>query len=222
MIKLTNLSFTYSGNSPYAKEIFKETSINITGDKTLVLGKSGSGKSTFFKILMNDLKVKKKMIEKPKDIALVMQNVNNQIITHSVYDELNIGYVQKYGHDLPKEKVQEIFQQFDVHFDLEQDPQSLSGGQKKILVIMCMVLIDPDMIIFDEPLVGLDYLHRQLVLHYLATTKTKLLISTHQIENLVQMCDQLILINAKGIKETTADEARELAIINPKGESCEL
>ncbi len=222
MIKLSNLSYEYSKNSPYSKKIFTNTSVDIVGKKTLVLGSSGSGKSTFFKILMRDLKVKKNMLDCPKNIAIVMQNVNNQIITHSVYEELNIGYRQKYNCDITKEQIMEIYNQFGVSFDLEQDPQTLSGGQKKILVIMCMIIIEPDILIFDEPLVGLDLVHRKLVLKYIEETETKLLISTHQIENLVQLCDEMILINKNEVVLTDENQVRKLAIINPKGESCEL
>ncbi len=222
MIKLTNLSYEYSKNSPYSKEIFRNVNVEIGCKKTLVLGKSGSGKSTLFKILMRDLKINKKMLDCPKNVAIVMQNVNSQIITHSVYDELNIGYRQKNNCDITETEINKVFHQFGVAFDLEQDPQTLSGGQKKILVIMCMIIIDPDVIIFDEPLVGLDLAHRRLVLKYINDTQTKLLISTHQIENLVQLCDEIILVDNMQIIQATETHVREMEIINPKGESCEL
>ncbi len=222
MIKLENLNYTYSKKSPYEKEIFKNVNIEINSQKTLILGKSGSGKSTFFKIIMKDLKVKKNTLKAPNDIAMVMQNVNSQIITSTVYDELNIGYKQKYNLDLTNEQITKLFEQFKVNFDLELDPQKLSGGQKKILIIMSMYIIDPDLIILDEPLVGLDYEHRQLIMDFIKHTTKKLFISTHQIENLVQICDQIVLINNQDIINASEQEVRELAIINPKGDACEL
>lgn len=222
MIKLKQLKYTYRNKSPYAKQIFANIDLNITGSKVLVLGKSGSGKSTLFKILMGDLKVNKQMIDKPRNIAIVMQNVNNQLITSTVYDELNLGYEQKYAKKLEKTQINEVFTQFGISFDLEQNPQTLSGGQKKLLLIMCITLLSPDWIIFDEPLVGLDFEHRQLVLDYISKTSTKLLISTHQIENLVQICDQMLLVDEQKIKITTEQEVRQLKIIKPKGDTCEL
>lgn len=222
MIKLQNLSYAYQENSPFETSILKDVNISIDGSKVLVLGKSGSGKSTFFKILMGNIKVSKKMLIKPSNIAIVMQNVNSQILCNTIYDELNIGYSQKYAKDVSREQIKEVFDRFGIDFDLEMNPQQLSGGQKKLLIIICMVLINPEIIIFDEPLVGLDLHHRKLVLKFIKQTKTKLLISTHDIENLVQLCDQIILVNEQNIIKTSEAQVRKLEIINPRGESCEL
>lgn len=222
MIKLNNLTYTYSKSSPFANVIFNNTSVTISGNKTLVLGKSGSGKSTLFKMLIKMIKVNKKQISAPKDVLMVMQNVNSQIITNTVYDEINLGYQKRYQRDISHDEIKQLFNKFAVDFDLTSDPNKLSGGQKKILMIICMTILKPDLLILDEPLVGLDFKHRKVVLDFIANTKIKLLISTHQIENLIQICDEIIIVDQKQVVVGSAQMAIKLGIIDPRGVHNEL
>ncbi len=222
MIKLNNLTYTYSKSSPFASVIFNNTSVTISGNKTLVLGKSGSGKSTLFKMLIKMIKVSKKQISVSKDVLMVMQNVNSQIITDTVYDEINLGYQKRYQRDISHDEIKQLFNKFAVDFDLTCDPNKLSGGQKKILMIICMTILKPDLLILDEPLVGLDFKHRKVVLDFIANTKIKLLISTHQIENLIQICDEIIIVDQKQVVIGSAQMAIELGIIDPRGVHNEL
>lgn len=222
MIKLNNLTHIYGKSSPFANVIFDNTTLEINADKVLVLGKSGSGKSTFFKMLIKMVKVNKKQVVAPSDVLMVMQNVNSQIITDTVYEEINLGYKKKYGKDIESEKVQELFKAFAVSFKFSDDPNRLSGGQKKILMIICMIILNPQLLILDEPLVGLDYKHRKIVLNFIKNTKIKLLISTHQIENLIEICDEIVIIDQKKIIIGDQKMAIELGIIDPEGTSNEL
>ncbi len=222
MIKLDNLTYVYNKSSPLANKIFDNVSVEITSNKTLVLGKSGSGKSTLFKMLIKMIKVKGKQIVAPRDVLMVMQNVNSQIITDTVYDEINLGYQKKFNKDISSDEIKQIFERFAVNFDLTRDPNNLSGGQKKILMIICMIVLNPELLILDEPLVGLDFKHREVVLNFIKSTKINLLISTHQIDNLIQICDEIVIVDQKQVVIGTAAMAVELGIIDPKGVIHEL
>ncbi len=130
MIRCQNMNYKYQAKSPFEQVIFNDVTLEITGKKNLLLGFSGSGKSTFFKILTGYLAVEKKTIEKPEEIILVMQNVNAQIVTDSVYAEINLGYKKKYGKDITEKQIVELLQYFDLDFKTTASPQELSGGQK--------------------------------------------------------------------------------------------
>lgn len=217
MIKCKKMNYTYQDNSPFARQIFKDVDISINGEKILILGASGSGKSTFFKILTNYIKVSERELEKPQEIALVMQNVNSQIVTETVFEEINLGYEQKFNKKISKEIIMEYFKQFAVDFNLDDNPRKLSGGQKKIMMIISIIAMEPDMIIFDEPFVGLDLKHQRLVRSFLTNCSIPFMISSHKPEQIINICDEIVIINQQKIKLGTVSEAQKLQIIEPKG-----
>ncbi len=215
MIKCNGLNYAYQPKTPFVQKVFSDVTIEITGKKVLILGFSGSGKSTFFKMLTGYLKVKKQMLAKPETIFLVMQNVYAQIVTDNVYDEINLGYEQRYGTSVPETEVEALINYFQVDFSLQSNPQQLSGGQKKILMIICAIIINPDLIIFDEPFVGLDLKRSQLLIDFLKETPIPFLISSHKPEAFKDICDQVVIINEKNIYHGTITEAQALQILKP-------
>ncbi len=215
MIKCNNLSYAYQPKTPFVQKVFSNVTIEITGKKVLILGFSGSGKSTFFKMLTGYLKVKKQLLMKPETIFLVMQNVYAQVVTDTVYEEINLGYEQKYGVSVPETEVEALIDYFQVDFNVQTNPQQLSGGQKKILMIICAIIINPDLIIFDEPFVGLDLKRSQLLIDFLKETTIPFLISSHKPEPFQNMCDQVVIINEQNIYHGTISEAQALQILKP-------
>ncbi len=215
MIKCQNMNYKYQAKSPFEKVIFDNVTLEIKGKKNLILGFSGSGKSTFFKILTGYLPVEKNTIKKPKEIILVMQNVNAQIVTDTVYSEINLGYKKKYGIDITKNQIEDLLKYFELDFKITDNPQELSGGQKKLLMVICAIVIKPDLIIFDEPFVGLDLKHRRLLTTYLQETQISILVSSHQPQNILHICDQIVIVNNHDIYNGTIKDAINLEILAP-------
>ncbi len=82
-------------------------------------------------------------------------------------------------------------------------------------MVICAIVINPDLIIFDEPFVGLDLKHRRLLATYLEETKIPILVSSHQPQNILHFCDQIIIVNNQNIYSGTVSDAIDLEILAP-------
>jgi len=177
MIKLENLNFCYDKYSPFKKEIFVNVNYNIIGQKVLLTASSGSGKSTLFNILLGEYKGYKTK----QDIKILLQSIDIQLLTNSVYEEINLGYKLKFKKDIAKEEVQNYLNVFMLNKKLGDNPNLFSGGEKKILLIICLIVSKPDILIMDEPYVSLDEAHINVLNNYLKTTDINFLMSSHNI-----------------------------------------
>lgn len=127
-----------------------------------VVGKNGTGKSTFFRALMGLEKraqvsvsldgvplTKKQLTEKS---FWVMQDVNHQLFTDSVEEEVKIGIPEE-----NLEKVEPVLRKLGLWELKDAHPMSLSGGQKQRVAIASALLSDVQIFCFDEPTSGMDY-----------------------------------------------------------------
>jgi len=177
------------------KNIINDLSVEIApGEILSVMGPNGSGKTTILMILSGLLKPKKgnvyfnnlsinKMRENDQiRVAVMLQNPAYQIITDSISQELNLSISQISGDTSFDNKFIQIAKKLLSLDDLKIDPQLLSFGWKKILCFISSLCLNPDVIIFDEPELGLDPLHRDIVaevLRILANRNKTIIISCH-------------------------------------------
>ena len=171
MIKLENINFKYKKNK--TKDfILKDINLTINnGEFISIIGNNGEGKSTLLKllsgiilptegnILINDIntKSKKDFINLRKNISIVFQNPDNQIIFERVYEELefalkNLKFDKKdidKQIDLALEKVNML----DFKFT---NTENLSLGQKQKIIIAEALSTNSDIIVLDEPTAMLD------------------------------------------------------------------
>ncbi len=170
-IEIKNLSFQYNSRSVPA---LKNVSLDIDeGSFILITGRSGSGKSTLLKMLKSELNPAGKMTgtvtlygTNVKDMAIaqsaraigyVFQNPDNQIVTDKVFSELCFGLNNLgFSDDEIELKVAEMSEYFGINRWQTDDISSLSGGQKQILNIASVMLMQPQVLILDEPTSQLD------------------------------------------------------------------
>ena len=174
------------------------------GTSTLITGKNGIGKTSLFKALtkiipydghifyqgqeLMKLKAKKYLFH----VAQIFQNADDQFLTVTVQDELNLS--KKHRHPYySDEKIDQLLKELKLTDHLDQVVYSLSGGQKKKLQILLMLISQQEILLFDEPLAGLDHQSVKQVLSLMKESKEKLhrtfLIISHQISDLADLCD---------------------------------
>ena len=200
MIELKNVSFQYPGeNSPALCDIsvaFPE------GKCTVVTGPNGSGKSTLFRILLGlDFPTKgqylldgeeitrKKLSQKAfasafhAKIGFVFQNSEVQLFTSSVEEEIAFG-LRELG--LPENEVRGKTDRFLRQFGLEsirsRAPWGISGGEKKRTALAAVFAMDPQILVIDEPVSGLDEEAQAWVTSFLQDRRREgrtLIIGTH-------------------------------------------
>ena len=171
-----------------------------------VIGNNGAGKTTFARILCGlEKKAKGQLIYAGKTLKakqrmklcfLVMQDVNHQLFTESVEEEIVLGMSKASG-DENKQKADAIMKSMDLEGLAEIHPLSLSGGQKQRVAIGSAISSDKEILVFDEPTSGLDYHHMIEVsenLKNLSRMGKTLFIITHDPELIAECCNYFIFI----------------------------
>lgn len=170
MIKFDCVSFQYKKNE--TSYVLKEVSFSLKKGKINgLIGENGSGKTTIAKlssglitptsgkILIDNQDIfEKDNSNIPKFITgLIFQNPDNQIVGTTVAEELAFGLENLcYSQDDIYNKIKKIASIFDFEDKLNLSTNELSGGQKQILTIASILIMEPSWIFFDEPTSHLD------------------------------------------------------------------
>ena len=172
MIKLEDISFTYKN-----KLALDKVNVHIKeGECIAIIGPNGSGKSTFLKLLnaiifpskgkyifdkveINENYLKDNKILKlfHKRLGFVFQNSDTQLFCSTVFEEIAFGLMQM---ELPEEevnkRVNDCLKLLNIEKLIEEHPYNLSGGEKKRVAIASVLAMNPEIIILDEPMNGID------------------------------------------------------------------
>jgi energy-coupling factor transport system ATP-binding protein len=187
-IVLKNLRFAYQNKHPILD--IPELSLP-KGKITALLGHNGAGKSTLAQLVCGLRgSWKQKRTSRKLGTYLIMQDVNHQLFTESVLDEVLLGMKPK-----DESAALEILDGLNLKSYAEKHPMALSGGQKQRVAIASGVSSNRNLIVFDEPTSGLDY--RQMLavsatLKTLANCGKTLLVITHDPELVLNCCDGVI------------------------------
>lgn len=170
---LDRADFNYNGSH----EIFSNFSLNINaGESVCLLGANGSGKSTLLKIfcgliflsagrfkafgqeITEDLLENNRFAQKYHcRIGYVFQNSDAQLFNSRVWDEIAYGPRQlKCGEAEIKTRVEDVMNMLNIGMLSDRSPYRLSGGEKKKVAVASTLVLNPQVLILDEPTNGLD------------------------------------------------------------------
>ncbi len=201
-IQTQKLSFGYAN-----QEVLKDLSLKIKkgGRITAIIGKSGSGKSTFLKLIAGlttfhsgKIRIlglfrsltKKKIGYVPQDISVIPDlSIRDNIVIAG----LNLGISEE---DSLRRGIN-ILNQLQFRERIDKLPSELSGGQKVRLNIVLSLLHEPEIIVLDEPFVGLDFQNRRLLWHFLESLKKKgksVILTSHLLAETQQHADEIVII----------------------------
>ena len=195
-MELHNFCFAYK-NEPETLHI-QESKIpanRIVG----IIGNNGAGKSTFSRCFCGLEKRCGEVIwngrtYRPKDrlntCYMVMQEVNHQLFTETVLDEVLISMEEE-----NQEWAEEILAELDLIGFKDRHPMSLSGGQKQRVAIASAIASKRSILFFDEPTSGLDYKHMKEVANVLKQVRDAgitLYVITHDLELLLDCCTDIV------------------------------
>ena len=196
LISAENLAVGYGKKSPvYQIDGFQIRKGEIVG----LMGHNGVGKSTLAKTLCGLLKpvggsiTPKREKDRINHSFMVMQDVNYQLFSDSVREEVLLGARKP-------EMCDEVLKSLGLLELAERHPMSLSGGQKQRVAIASAMLSGKDFIVLDEPTSGLDYYHMTqvaLLLQKLKEQGAAVLVITHDEELAAGWCDRVIYLDDK-------------------------
>lgn len=229
MMKFQDVCFAYDENP-----VLRNINLMINENKTYVLeGPNGCGKSTLLKImngllfvssgkylfngnLITENKMKDVRFSKHfhKKIGFVFQNPDVQLFCSSVEDEIAFG-PQQMGLSAEEvlKRVNDCLKLFDIQKLRERAPYHLSTGEKKKVAIACTLAVNPDVLVLDEPLSGLDEKTQIWIEKFLIELKGAghtMVIATHNREFAENVADYIVFMNEnheiQEIKHLTIDE----------------
>ena len=194
VLDIKNLTFYYKKENP----IYKDFSLELNkGELVTIFGKSGTGKTTLFELILGSLKPISGTIEKSK-IAMIFQDPFNSFHpTYTIMEQIKDVVKEDFSKDL------EIYLEkltLDRNL-LDKKPHQLSGGQLQRCSILRALLLKPDLLLVDEPTSALDniiaYDVMKLLIKFLDSCA--ILLITHDFDMASWCSDKIIRLeeNAK-------------------------
>ena len=219
ILELENISFSYNEE----KQILKNVSFKVNkGDMVSIVGKNGAGKSTisklicgFYKptsgkILFNGEDIADKTIkERSEKIGFVMQNPNQMISKSMIFDEVAFGLrVRGYSEDEVKERVYNTLKICGLYPFRNWPISALSFGQKKRVTIASILVLNPEVIILDEPTAGQDFKHYSEIMEFLVELNKQditIIMITHDMHLMLEYTNNVVVLsNGEKIADDTA------------------
>ena len=217
ILEVKNLTHTYDGNTPFMNDAVKDVSFSVKkGEIIGIIGHTGSGKSTLVQHLNGLLKATsgevlldgKNIWDDPKKIRLVRSRVGlvfqypeYQLFEDTVYKDIAFGPKNMgLSDDEIAHRIFEICELVGIKAEyLEKSPFDLSGGEKRRVAIAGVMAMQPEIIVFDEPVAGLDPRGRADVIKMIYDYSNKygatVLIISHNMEDMALIADKLIVMN---------------------------
>ena len=214
-IKIENLSYTYMKDTPFEKKALDNINLEIKkGEFVAIIGHTGCGKSTLIqhfngllkpeegKIyingeLVNDSNIK----EMRKKVGLVFQYPEYQLFETTVYKDIAFGIKsEKLSKDEEYERVKSALLKTGLTEDLlEKSIYDLSGGQKRRVAIAGIIVMDPEILVLDEPAAGLDPAGRDEILGFAKKLRDEsgitIILVSHSMEDVAKLADKIIVMN---------------------------
>ena len=223
IIKAENLCYTYEDGT----EALKGIDLTIeAGKKVALLGANGSGKSTFF-LCLNGVNQPQKgalyLHDKPYDyskngllhlrskVGIVFQDPDSQLFSASVYQELSFGAMNLgLEEEEVKRRVEQSIEDLEITPFRHKPTHFLSGGQKKQVSVADILVMDPEVIVFDEPAAALDPKHTKILNHLIDKLSERgitIIISTHDVDFAFGWADEAVLFhNGKVLRQGAPEE----------------
>ena len=209
MLTIRDLSFAYTQGQPVLSHI--DFSIS-RGEMVALVGKNGAGKSTLASLICGFMQPDEGAIylngedlsgysikERGEKIGLVMQSPNQMISKPMIYDEVALGLrVRGVSEEEVKERVFETLKICGLYPYRNWPVSALSFGQKKRVTIASILVMNPEVLILDEPTAGQDYRHYTEIMEFLRRIHEDLGITiimiTHDMHLMLEYTDRAIVI----------------------------
>ena len=215
-ITFEDVSVTFAGDdSPTLDRI----SLTLAEHRIGIIGANGSGKSTLARlinglgdatsgrVLVDAADVSRHGRDIRRRVGFVFSDAENQIVMPQVRDDVAFSLRRlKLSRAERDARVDAALARFGLTDLAENSPHTLSGGQKQLLALASVLVIEPDLIIADEPTTLLDLRNRARIATEFAHLEQQLIVVTHDLDILADFDRVLCLDDGRIIADGTPDE----------------
>lgn len=212
MLEFKDVSFSYDTTA-------NVQNLNVKvekGDFIAIIGSNGAGKSTFSKLcnglltpttgdvfVLNKNTRREKVSSLAKHIGFLFQNPDRQICCNTVKEEIAFSLRNNgFPEDEIKRRVKAALEEFG--FDGKTEPFNLSRGQRQRLCLACLIALNPEILILDEPTTGLDYKECMMMMNrikQLNENGTTVIMVCHDMEVVLDFAKTVVVMNRGQILE---------------------
>ena len=217
ILEAKNLTYIYEEGTANEKGALEDVSLNIhEGEFLAIIGHTGSGKSTLIQhlnglmkadsgaIYFNGEDIYAKEFSMPflrKHVGLVFQYPEHQLFETTVLQDVcfgpkNLGLSKDDMLEAAKKALKQVGLGEDYY---EKSPFELSGGEKRRVAIACVLAMNPEVLILDEPTAGLDPKGRDKILNQLKKLQTErniaIVLVSHSMEDVAKYAERLVVMS---------------------------
>jgi cobalt/nickel transport system ATP-binding protein len=221
IFELSDVTFAYQG----VVALEKLTLRIQAGQRVVLLGANGSGKSTLLRLLdalcfpshgtisafgekLTEARLQDDAVNHRfrRRVGLVFQNPDVQLFNPTVFDELAFGPLQLgWPRDRIRHCVEETLIRFSIAHIRDRAPHRLSGGEKKRVALASVLILEPEVLLLDEPTAALDPESQSMMIHFLMAcrnTGQTVITATHDLDIVEDIADHgLVLGGGRLVRE---------------------
>ena len=214
LIEFRGAAVAYDG-----EQILAPLTVSLSEQRIGIIGSNGSGKSTTVRlinglieptsgqVLYDGLTPDKRGKDIRKRVGFVFSDAESQIVMPRVSDDVAFSLRRfKLPREEVKRRVAEALERFDLTDRAENSPHTLSGGEKQMLALASVLVIEPDTIIADEPTTLLDLRNRRRIVRELMSLDQQLIVVTHDLE-MLRGFDRVLVIDDGALAYDGAPDA---------------
>jgi energy-coupling factor transport system ATP-binding protein len=214
LLSIRDLTFGYTRERPILKNVSLELE---TRSIVALLGQNGSGKTTLARALIGINPVERGTVylgdrdisdlgprEISAEIGYVFQNPDHQFVTDQIDEEVAYGLkVRGYAEDFISRQVDEVLDIVDLARYRHRSPFNLSLGERRRLSVATMLVLEPRLLVLDEPTIGQDHERAQHLMRLMDRLRerygTTILMITHDVRLVAEWADRAIALRGGGI-----------------------
>ncbi|RLD10662.1 MAG: cobalt ABC transporter ATP-binding protein [Chlamydiae bacterium] len=206
VIEINDLCYSY----PDEKIALENINLDIfEGESVGIVGANGAGKTTLIlhingiirsnngNIKVIDMEMTDKNIRKIRSkVGLVFQNPEDQLFSPTVFEDVSFGPLNmKLSPDEVIKRTTDALEMVEMSGFENRSSHHLSEGEKKRISIATVLSMNPEILVLDEPTSNLDPKHRRELIHLLKKFNKTIIIVSHDLEAMLELCDRTVLMN---------------------------
>jgi cobalt/nickel transport system ATP-binding protein len=177
------------------------------GEKLALVGANGSGKSTLLahlagcyaaqqgEIVLEGNVVGKDLQRLRKAVGLIFQEPDDQLFMPRVLEDVAFGLIPHMPVENAHERARAILDVLDIAHLTNRPPHRLSGGEKRLVALAGILVMDPAIVVLDEPSAALDPRARRRVIEVLASLNQSVILGTHDLDMALELCSRSLIMS---------------------------